>query len=160
VDAGNTAVTVALPNLQARIDGLNAALAAPPPPVIDFASQLALANQIVTSVTAVIASGLAPPDITAQLANLTTLLTTLSVSMGTVDAQVTILAQLGALMLHAGLHVYAYEGSADGFGPAVTGELTSGLPSGGPGDQVFALGLVCNAGATATAMQAFFKVTP
>lgn len=158
--AGQAGITAALPDLQLRIDGLNVALATPPLP-INFAQQIELANQIITSVNAAILNGMIPPDATAQLAAFNALLVELNANLGTVNAQATLLAQIQALMLHAGLHVYAYAGPASGMGADLTSELSDGLPGGGGGsDAVNALVLATTSGSTWAAMQVFFKVTP
>lgn len=166
VASGTLGVNTAIPDLQGRIDGLAAAIAAPPPPV-DFGAQLALANQILTAVEQALALSLAvpptltPPNTAAQVAAFQALLTDLQANLVSVNAQLSVLGAIGGLLVHAGLHVYAYAGPVNGFGGALTAELNTGLPGGGsPTDDCNAIGLITTSTSTWAAMQQIFKVVP
>ena len=86
----------------------------------------------------------------------------LSVSL---EAQISILAafvaSLQALIAlgagSAGIDVFTYDGTVAGLGPALTGELATGAPSGGlPTDHADALVMMTRVSSTWTAMVDFF----
>lgn len=155
--AGVAGINAALPDIQARIDSLLAFS----PAAVDFAAQLALANQIVTSITAAIAGGLTPPSIATQLAEIAALLAALQAAAVSINAQLTIITDFQALLTSAGVHAYAFAGDVEDLGNELDAELAAGLPGGGgPTEDVDALVLVTNVGATWTAMSQIFQVSP
>ena len=154
--AGQAGINLALPDIQARL----AALVQFTPQPVDFQAQLILAQQIVASIEAAIALGLAPPSIDAQLAIVAALVAELEAAIANVHAQLTIIVDIAALLGTAGVHAYAYSGRADDLGGEFAAELVGGFPGGGPTDSTNALLLATTSGATWTAMQGVFKTTP
>lgn len=154
--AGAAGINAALPDLQARLD----ALLAFAPVDVNFAAQLALAQQMVVSIQASIAVSLPAPSIAAQIAIVSALIADLAAAALSINAQLTIVADFQALLSAAGIHVYAFDGDTDQLGPEVTAELVGGVPGGGPTDHANALVLVTTVGATWAAMGNVFQVTP
>lgn len=144
-----TALNLALPDLQARLASLVAFL----PVNVDFAAQLVLAQQIVTSIQASITLGITPPSIAFQIAAVAALIAEL-------EASVSAIADFTDLLAAAGLHVYAYAGDTDQLGTEMDTELAGGVPGGGPTDAANALILITTVGATWTAMGGVFQVSP
>ena len=140
------ALAISLTDLQARIT----ALLSFSPGEVDFAAQLALAEQLVISIQANITAGITPPSISVQIALIAGLLAALR-------AQLLIILQLQNLLLTGGVDAYAYDGTAAAMGGEITTALASGLPSGGTGaTHVNALILVTRLTATWSAMTQVF----
>lgn len=154
--AGAAGINGALPDIAARL----AALSSFAPVAGDFAADLALANSIVASLTAAISGGMTPPSIAAQIAIIEALIASLTATVAAVNANLTIVTDLLALLSTGGVFAYAYAGPANGLGAALTSELAGGFPGGAPTDATNALILATTAPATWTAMQALFKTTP
>lgn len=141
--AGATGIAAALPDILARISALQACVPTP----VNFAQQLALAEQIVASVTAGIQIGIPVPSIDAQIAAVLALVSSLIAQVTAVHAQLAIVTDFQALLGAAGLHALAYAGPVSSFG----GELDSALAIVGtlsPSDTAFALVLLTTSGAT------------
>jgi hypothetical protein len=140
---------LALPDIQARL----AALASFAPTAVSYSAQIAVAQSIVTGISASIAAGITPPSISAQFAAVALLIADLT-------AQISAIGEFSDLMAVTGIHAYAYAGAANLLGAGFTTELSGGLPGGAPGDHVDALVLATSIGSTWTAMSNVFKVTP
>lgn len=138
------ALAVSLNNLEAQI----AALLAFTPGQVNFAAQLALAEQILASVQASIS--LVPPSIALQISLIAGLLAALR-------AQLQIILTLKDLMATAGVDAYSYDGRVDALGTELQAEIGLGLPSGGNGaTHCNAVVLITSLGATWGAMQQVF----
>jgi hypothetical protein len=156
VSAGIGGVNAALPDLQARL----AALLAFQPAPISFAAQLSLAQATLSGIQLAIASGITPPDISAQLAAIAALVADLAAAVAGIDVQLTILSNLQTLLAAAGLHVYAFAGATNAAGGELTTALSGGVPGGAPTTAANALVLVTTVSATWAAMQGVFEVSP
>jgi hypothetical protein len=154
--AGYAGITGAIPNLQQIIDALTSFA----PLDVNFAAQLALAQQMVTTITAAIAVSLPAPSLAAQIAIVSALLADLLAQLSAVSVQLGIVVDFQALLGAAGVHVYAYAGQTGNLGSELTTELTSGTPGGSPTDSANALVLVTTIPATWAAMAQVFQVTP
>lgn len=154
--AGAAGINLALPDIQARLD----ALLAFSPAAVDFAAQLALAQQIVVSIQAAITAGLTPPSISAQIAAVGALIAELTAAVASIHAQLTIIVDFQALLSAAGIFAYAYDGQVDDLGDELDAEIGGGIGGGSPTDHCNALVLVTSEGATWTAMGEIFQVTP
>jgi hypothetical protein len=155
--AGVAGINLALPDIQDRL----AALLAFSPGEVDFAAQLLLAQQTVTSIQAAITLGISPPSIALQLAEVAALIAALLASIASINVQLAIIADFQALLSGAGVHAYAYAGDVTDFGPELDAEIGAGLPGGGgPTEDVDALVLVTNVGATWTALSQILQVVP
>lgn len=140
------ALSVALTDLQARID----ALLAFTPAEVDFGVQLALAQSLVASIQANSTAGITPPSISVQIELIANLL-------GALEVQLRVILALQNLMLTGGIDAYAYSGTAAAMGGEITTALAAGLPSGGTGaTSINALILATRLTATWTAMGGVF----
>lgn len=154
--AGAAGINAALPDIVARL----AALQAFAPLDVSFAAQLALAQQMVTSVQAAITAGIAAPSIASQIAQIAALIAELLAAVSAIAAQLTLITDFQATLGAAGVHVYAYAGQVDDLGSEMSAELSGGVPGGGPTDSAHALILITTTPATWTAMAQVFQVTP
>ena len=77
----------------------------------------------------------APPiDLALPIASLTAQIASVNANLGSVTAQLSA----------GGLALYKYSGTASGFGSAISGQLSEGIPGGsGPGAPCYALALAC-----------------
>jgi hypothetical protein len=148
--AGVTGINLALPDILARL----AALQSFAPQPISFGAQLALANQILASITLSISMGLPVPSVDAQIAAVLAIVADLLAAVSQIEAQLAILVDFTDLLGTAGISAYAYAGTVGAFG----GELATAL--GGGGDACNALVLLTRIPATWAAMSQVFKVTP
>ena len=137
------------PYIQAQLTGnldMSANLSILPP---SLSETVTIAGQILADLQAALALGLTLPSVD------------LSVSL---NAQIAILAAfiasleaLIALGGAAGIDVFTYAGTVNGLGPALTGELANGSPSGGTAfDASNALVLLTRSSATWDSMVTFF----
>lgn len=152
--AGAAGIGLALPDIEARLAGL---LAFTPTP-IDLTANLAIAQQVVTSLQLSISLGITPPDISAQLAIVAALVADLTASVLSVNAQLAII--LGFDMSAAGVHAYRYDGPANQLGSEFSTELSGGFPAGAPTDATNAVLLATTIPATWTVLQTFLKTAP
>lgn len=150
VSAGIAGIGGALDNLLAQLTALSAFVPVP----IDFVAQLALAEQMVTSVNAAISAGLPVPSLAAQIAIVAAKVVELTAQITAITAQLTVLTDLQAPLAAAGVDAYAYDGPVDSFGS----ELDAAL--GGAGTHANGLAFVTTVPATWDAMTVIFKVTP
>jgi hypothetical protein len=143
---------LAVGDLQARVDACVAALAQISVGMPSLTAQISLAEDIIANLQAAIAVGITPPTVSAQIGIMTALITAL-------EAQLAIM--LAVPFGTAGVHIYAYAGTAGAFGADVTAALAAGFPGGtGAGQACNALVLATTIGATWVDMQAVFKTTP
>lgn len=148
----STPFALAVGDLQARVDQCVAALAQISVGMPALTAQIALAESIIASLTAAIAVGITPPSVSAQISIMAALIAAL-------EAQLAVM--LAVPFGTAGVHIYAYAGTAGAFGADVTAALAAGFPGGtGAGQACNALVLATTIGATWTDMQAVFKTTP
>lgn len=151
--AGDLGINLALPDIEARLSALADVIAHPPLP-IDFSAQLTQAVSIVASIQSCITLGITPPDMSAQIAAFTALMAELEASVLSINAQLTVIADLTAALAAVGVELYAFEGPADTFG----GELTVAI--GVDFAPVNGLALVVHDPATWTALSQIMKVSP
>jgi hypothetical protein len=154
--AGAAGINAALPDILARLE----ALAAFAPQPVSFTAQLALAQQMVTSIQLSIALGIPVPSIGAQIAAVTALIAELLAAVAAVNAQLVIVTDFQALLIAAGVHVYAYAGQVGALGGEFATELAGGVPGGSPTDASNALVLITSVPATWAAMSSVFQVVP
>jgi len=143
------ALSLAVPDLQARLD----ALAAFAPADVSLSAQLTLATDILANINTSISLGISPPSIAAQISAVAALIAGL-------EADLLAIVAVTDLFATAGVHAYAYSGRADALGAAFSAELSGGFPGGSGADTTNALLLATTIGATWTAMGGVFKVTP
>lgn len=155
VSAGVAGITPGLAELEARMSALGGWT----PIMIDFTAQIALANDLIASLTAAIGV-ITPPDPTAQLAMITAAIAQLGVTVSGIQAQLAVLNGLLAPLGAAGVFGYAFDGDTDQLGPELGSELAGGVPGGGPADHANAVVFVTTVPATWTAMGEIFKVAP
>lgn len=123
-------------------------------PSISFSANIDLCLQAIASLEAAIALGISPPAIDAQLSIVAAAVAELELSLAAVAA-------LTLAFSATGVWAYTYSGQADNLGSDFATELASGLPGGGgASENVDAMVLITNVGATWTAIQSIFKTTP
>lgn len=154
--AGIDGINAAFPDIEARIE----ALASFSPAPIDFGLSLAIANSIVTSVTAAIAGGLPAPTLDIQIAIVSAQLAALEAQALAIQAQLQVVLDFQALLGAAGVHSYVYAGRVDQFAIEFADELFFGLPGGAPDDHANAVILFTSVPGTWSALAELFKVTP
>ncbi len=76
-----------------------------------------------------------------------------------INAQLSIVLGVQSLLVAAGVSAYAYAGTVNELGAAVTGELSGGLPGGSPTAPCNAIVLVTSLPATWSDMSQLFKVS-
>lgn len=109
----NAALTIKLPEIQAKIAGLLAAkdkLAVELPSVdraLDIAAKLALS----------------PPSLNLQLTAIAALLAELQAELAQIQADLAFCANLGLIFGTPGVHLYVFEGQAEVFGPEMANAL-------------------------------------
>lgn len=129
--------------LTAQLNGaiaLQAGLTLSPPNITAALAQL---QSLIASLEALIAEGIGFPPATLQIAAVEALIANLNVTVG-------ILSELATLFASGGVGLYVYEGAAAGFGPAIAGPFT------GQGEE---FSIVLSAGADAgvkTTLLSFF----
>ncbi len=155
-DAGVAGINAALPDIQARL----AALAGFNPQPFSFDAQLAQAESIVTSTQLAIQFALPAPSLDFQIAMKEAQIAELLVIIEGINAQLSLVLGVQALLVAAGVSAYAYDGPVNGLGAAVTGELAGGLPGASPTASCNALVLVTPLPATWGDMSQLFKVSP
>lgn len=156
---GEIDMTAVLPGVAAALGTAKIALEAQIAALVGFKAQVSLSFtdqigillQAKAALEAAIALGLQPPSLAAQIQITAQVATALQL-------QLQVILDLFTLFANAGIHVWAYDGAANGLGPALTTALTGGLPSGaGAAEHVDALVLATSIGATWTAMGKVFK---
>jgi len=121
---------------------------------LDLSHLITLSANILANLQAGLALGLQAPSLTVQI----NLVASLTLAL---QLQLQLILDLFGLLANAGVHAYAYDGTAAGFGPEATAAMAAGLPGGGgPTQHINALVLATSIGATWTAMSAVFRVTP
>ena len=151
--AGVAGINGALPDIESRI----AALMAFTPTDVNFAAQLQLAQSVVTSIQASIALGLPEPSLAAQIAMVTALINSLLAVTVSVQAQLGIVIAFQGLLLAAGVHALAFDGTAGSLGSELDAALAPVVPAGNHANAVV---LVTTVPGTWDAMTGVFKVSP
>lgn len=158
--AGAGGIDAAFPDVSARLDALNAQIAALAtlPPLPNFAEMLAKANTLVASMTLAIATpGLPPPpSIATSIAALLATVTDLTVMTAQLSVQAGVIAAFQAQLSAAGIIAIAHAGAVGTFGTETQAVLSTHIPTG----NINALTLATADPATWAAMSAVFKVTP
>lgn len=160
VDGGVHAIEVTYPDLEAQVVALQDTLVAlPGMPPISFDAQLALAESIVASIVAAMATpGLPPPPDLAELkVTFGAQIAALTVELGALNANLSILLGLQTALAAEGVRVYAYAGAAQDLGPELWARLVTDYPSNPPANAVV---LLTTNPATWEAMSVILKVTP
>lgn len=154
--AGVAGINAALPDIQARLDSLLTFS----PGAVDFAAQLSLAQQTVTSIQTAISAGISPPSISQQLAQISALIAELLAAIANINAQLDLILDFQALLGSAGIHGYAFSGQTQNLGSELAAELSGGTPGGAPTDAANALVLITTVPAAWAALSQILKVTP
>lgn len=145
----DTSVGLALPDVQARVDGLLALSVADPPSLDDL---IASAQALLAALQALLVAPL--PDVAATAAALAELQTTL----GSLSASLAFSASLGNLLGTAGIHYYVYAGPANAVGGELASLLSGGLPGGaGATEQIAGAILLANDAGAITALQTVLR---
>lgn len=140
-----------LPSLSAQVKGLLIATASPPKLSVGAAASVTAATKLQAQVSA----GL--PGISFNLGVITGAVAKLNASLGSLNAQLAIAANLTALLGTAGVQLYSYSGALNGFGSAQSTATSSGFPGGGGGGaNCNALVLATQVTATAAALSTVF----
>jgi hypothetical protein len=144
-------VGLALPDLQARLDGALAISVAPPPSLADL---IASVQAMLAALQTLLAAPL--PDVSATLS----LIADLQATMATLNANLALSLSFGNLLGSPGIHYYAYFGRADQLGPEMSGHLSAGLPGGaGPSENIAGVILAANDAGAIAALEAVFAAT-
>jgi hypothetical protein len=153
-------LNLALPDLEARIAQLQAAVAGLsvplPPNLADMAVRATFNLGAVQLALATPGLPLSLPDLTAAAAALLALVGELLGTAASISAQLSLLAGFRALLATAGVHVVAYDGAIGSLGSELQSAVATPIPSG----HANALALVTTSGATWSAMSQVFKVSP
>ena len=167
VQLGAEGINLALPDIEARVTSLLATLAglAALPPFPDFPAMLVKANALAAQIDiAIHTPGLPPPpSLATAIDALTTLLEALTVSITAINGKLTAIAAFQTLMANAGLHVITYDGPRSNVGIDVQNEINAHVPGSGPipaNTPTYGVALITTNGATWSAMQTVFKVSP
>jgi hypothetical protein len=151
--AAAAAVTVsglAAPEVQAQLDAL---ADFSPSAQLSFLDQIAQCEAIITGLQAMIAAGITPPSLSAQVTITLNIVASLQVSLAAIQAQLDIAVGIQDLLAEGSVRLFTYSGPQDDFG----GELAAEL--GAPTTSVNALVLLTSNGASWTAMQGLFKTS-
>jgi hypothetical protein len=151
--AGVAGINGALPDIEARLD----ALAGFAPQPIDFAAQLAQAQQIVFGVQLGITLGLPVPSMSAQIAAVAALIANLELQVAAVNANLEIIVAFQGLLATAGVRLYAFDGAAGALGTELDAAIAATPISGGT--HANALALVVLDPAAWAAFSQVFKVS-
>lgn len=146
------ALLAAQADLQAKLTAMIAFSAQLGLPALSLAAQLNLAAQITASLNAALQIGITPPNISVQL-------TAALAAVATLTAQLKVYLDLFALLAHAGVFIYTFDGATNTFGAQMTTALAAGFPGHGPTEHANILVLGTVTAATWTAMQAVFKTS-
>lgn len=139
----------ALPDVQARVDGLLALSISPPPSLADL---IASVQAMLAALQALLDAPL--PDVSATAAALAELQATL----GSLTASLAFSASFGSLLGTAGIHYYVFAGAANELGGELGSMLSGGLPGGAGGTEHIAGAiLLANDGGAITALQTVLR---
>ena len=139
---------IAAPNVEGQLSAIGTFT---PQVQMSYPQQLAIAQQIVSQLQALIAAGLEPPDFTAQVVLAGQVHASLYALLSAVQGYLS--ASIGSLLATAGVSGYVFDGPKNTFG----GELATALGAGT--ESAHAIVLLTSAGATWTAMQSLFKTS-
>lgn len=144
----DASVGLALPDVQARVDGLLALSIAPPPSLADLITSV---QAMLLALQALLAAPL--PDVSATAAALADLQATL----GSLTASLAFSASLGSLLGTAGIHYYVFAGAANELAAELGSLLSGGLPGGAGGaEHIAGAILLANDGGAVSAIQSVF----
>jgi hypothetical protein len=143
---------IAVPNVTGQITAL---ASFSPQLSLSFADQLTLAADISANISAAIAAIPPIPTLTlsAQIALAASVLADLNATLATINAQLTIQANLASLLSTAGVSLLRWSGNNNDFGPALTTYLGGATT---PEDGII---MYTANGATFTAMSGILKVS-
>jgi hypothetical protein len=147
VALGDTAST-AIPDVQARVDGLLALSLQPPPNLL---SLIAGAEATLAGLQAMLTVPLPDAGATASA------LADLQVQLAELSAALAFSVSFGALLATPGIHYYLYAGRADQVGSELGAVLSAGLPGGGPAEHIAGCILLANDASAIAAMQAVMR---
>lgn len=150
VAEGTAGINAALPDIQARIAAL---FAFTPSATIDYSAQLIAAQQIVAALQAAILAGQVAPSLSAQVDAAAALRADLLVSLGHINANLSVLAALNVALGPLGVAAYAYDGDVGDLAFELDDEL------GVDGDHCNALVLVVRAPDVWAAFSQIMKVS-
>ena len=137
------AVGAGAPELNARLSALQAFN----PTLGSLTSSLAVANQTLAGIQAAIGFGISPPSMSAQLAEVSAQIASLTVIINKI---LSFMNLTGA----AGVCLFDFEGTANQFGSQFTSALSGGLPDGSPSSSyAYARVLMTTVGASGTAIR-------
>ena len=122
-------------------------------PALSFDAQLQLVAQIEAALRASIAFGITPPSLNVQL-------DAALAAIATLKLQLQLYIDLLAIMAHAGVFIYTYDGPTNAAGGEIATALASGFPGHGATDHANMLILGTVDAATWTAMTQVFKTAP
>ena len=145
------AVGIGLPEISGKITGLlnvQVALTISPP---DLSGTINAVAQVALQLQAAISG----PTVTLQVGAIAALLVELNIQLGQLNAYLAFDMQLGT----AGIHMYSYNGRADGLGPALQGLLGIGPPGSFPDSETGAVLFVGVAPSARLALGAFVGLT-
>lgn len=150
----NGSLSFRLPSVQGQVAGLVRASASPPKLSVGAAA----AVTAVTKLQAQVSAGL--PGVGFNLGVITGAVAKLNASLGSLNAQLALAANLAGLLGSAGLQLYSYGGAVNGLGPALTVATSGGFPGGGgPSAACNALLIATQFSPTWTALQTVFATS-
>jgi hypothetical protein len=121
---------------------------------LSVGAQITLAESILASLQVALSLGIEAPSIQVQIDAVAALLVA-------IRAELQLIEDLFGLLAAAGVHAWAYDGTASGFGATLSTALATGLPGGGgPAEHINALVFATSVSATWTAMGEIFRTTP
>jgi hypothetical protein len=163
VTAGADGLNAAYPDIEAQIAAMVASIAqlATMPPIPSFPDMVARAAANLAGLEVAIAMpGLPPPpSIATAIAALTVALTNLQNMLLGINAKLDVIADVQGLLLTAGVHAFAHDGQRSQIGAELQTAVNTHVPGTGS-TNTRAVVLVTTSGATWTAMQSMFRVTP
>lgn len=151
----SAAAAPSMGEIQGKLAGLlsvQTALLVPPVPTLTIAGAASAFASLQATFSV-------PQPTSPQLASAISVVAQLQAQLAAVQAHLTFAAKLGELAATGGVAAYAYSGTVDGLGDAISSELGSGAGPGMPPNSVSnALVLVTSSSATWTAMRAVFSI--
>ncbi len=123
--AGLTGISLALPDLLARLAALQAFVPQP----ISFAVMLSLAEQTLQGVQLAIAAGLPVPDISAQMAIVAAIIAALEQALALIQQQVAIIESFNAHFATGGIQALRHSGAANTLGTELGGVVVDAASS-------------------------------
>ncbi len=153
----DASIGVVLPELQAKLTGLlalQARIAVSPP---DLTAKLNAALAAVAALQAAISVGL--PTASLQVTVIADLVARIQADIGDLNVNLSLSADIAALLGAAGVHAYKYTGAASGLGPQLSSTIGTTLPGGQSTDQVGAVLLASSVPNTIAALATWYGVS-